>query len=215
MESEPALRFGADYREELELTDGSKVTLRPIGPADKELLLDGFAHLSAESRLRRFLGPKAALSAAELSYLTECDGYDHFAIGAVQKRDDGLHGVGVARIIRLPEQPDTAEAAITVVDEVQGQGLGRVLGDRLVSAARERGIHRFRVTLLADNERAHALLDEIAPSDLLKPPIERGAGTVTFEVELPDPPPEPEPAWREAWRNLLSLAAKFYALARG
>ena len=210
-----ALRFCPDYEEEVALDDGSRVTLRLVRPGDKPLLLDGFAHLSPESRYRRFLGPKNNLSAAELRYLTECDGVDHFALGAVRRDDAGEHGLGVGRIIRLRDRPDTAEAAVTVVDEAQGRGLGRLLGERLVAAAQERGIHRFRVLLLAGNERARSLLDEVAPSDLLKPPVESEGGSLTFEVELPPPPPPRQPGWRDAWRHLLSLAARAYAITRG
>lgn len=215
MAADAPLRYHADYREEVTLDDGTKVVLRPIGAGDKALLLEGFQNLSDESRYRRFHGPKGSLSPAELRYLTECDGYDHFAIGAATERDGGLHGLGVARIIRQKDKPDTAEAAITVVDEAQGHGLGRILGDRLVEAARERGISRFRVMLLAENDRARALLDEVAPSDILKPPVETEGSSMTFEVELPEPTPEHVPAWYEAWRRLLAVAARIYALARG
>src|SRR5439155_13541866 len=39
------------------LRDGTPVLIRPIRPGDKALLVDGFARLSEESRLRRFLSP--------------------------------------------------------------------------------------------------------------------------------------------------------------
>src|SRR5262245_36906785 len=101
MTVEPALRFHHDYQEEVALDDGSRVTLRLVRPGDKPLLLEAFARLSPESRYRRFLGPKSNLSPAELRYLTECDGVDHFALGAVVRDDAGEHGLGVGRIIRL------------------------------------------------------------------------------------------------------------------
>src|SRR5207244_92171 len=110
----------------------------------------GFAGLSAESRYRRFFSAKDRLSEAELRYLTEVDGVDHFALGALH---DG-EGAGVARFVRLRDRPDTAEAAIVVVDERQGCGLGRLLLTRLTEAARERGITRFRSDVLARNQAA-------------------------------------------------------------
>ncbi len=212
------LRFGEGYREDLTLDDGTAVHLRLIRPDDKAMLLEGFAHLSEESRYRRFLAVKATLSPTELRYLTECDGIDHLAIVASRPAADGqpVQGLAVARIIRLPDRPDTAEAAITVIDEAQNKGLGRLLGERLVRAALERGIRYFRVMLLAGNDRARALLDEAAPLSMLKPALEAGDGTLTFEIELPElpPPPAQEPLWREAWHRLLTLAAQAYALTR-
>src|SRR5262249_20428845 len=57
------------------LRDGSEVLIRPVRASDAPLLADGFARLSARSRLQRFLSPKHALSAAELRFLTDIDHY--------------------------------------------------------------------------------------------------------------------------------------------
>ncbi len=75
------------------------------------------------------------------------DGFS--AVVAVQRGPDGeLEGLGVARFIRDPDDPGVAEPAIAVVDAWQGRGVGRVLTDRLVDAARERGIRELRCTVL-------------------------------------------------------------------
>ena len=55
------------------LRDGTRVLVRPIEPADKALLLEGFERLSEESRYRRFLAPMPELNDATLRYLTEVD----------------------------------------------------------------------------------------------------------------------------------------------
>src|SRR5436305_11121880 len=131
-------RFDASWREEAVLEGGTRATLRMLGPDDKALLRAGFEQLSAASRYRRFHGPKASLSEAELRYLTECDGENHFAVGATAIIDGHEQGVGVARCIRLRDRPEVAEAAITVVDAWQGRGLGKLLLHRLMEAAHER-----------------------------------------------------------------------------
>src|ERR687897_58989 len=51
--------------------------------------------------------------------------------------------VAVARCVRLPDRPDTAEMAIVVGDPFQGQGLGRALTLALADAAVAVGIRRF------------------------------------------------------------------------
>jgi GNAT superfamily N-acetyltransferase len=44
----------------------------------------------------------------------------------------------------LPDDPGVAEAAVTVVDECQGRGLGTILIEALGAVALEHGIGRFR-----------------------------------------------------------------------
>jgi GNAT superfamily N-acetyltransferase len=143
------------------LPDGTAVRLRSIEPFDKALLAAGMAALSPRSRAQRFLSPKSRLTAAELRYLTEVDGHDHFAIVAVLEQDPTVL-VGVGRFVRGPLWPDEAEAAITVGDPWQGMGMGRRIGEALADAARARGIRRFTATLLGTNATAHALFESIS-----------------------------------------------------
>jgi protein lysine acetyltransferase len=139
------------------LENGLDVTIRPIRPDDKELLVAGLRLLSPESQYKRFLSPKPHLTRAELRYLTEVDGVGHYALVAVE-RDTPRHLVGVGRFIRDPERPDTAEFAIVVGDHYQGQGAGRALGSLLVDAARDRGIRRFTARTLEENAPAQRLI---------------------------------------------------------
>src|SRR2546423_10261447 len=64
------------------------------------MLCEVLAHLSEESRRLRFLGAKPRFTGAELRYLTEVDGCDHYALVA-QLADDPLAIVAVARFVRL------------------------------------------------------------------------------------------------------------------
>jgi RimJ/RimL family protein N-acetyltransferase len=134
---------------------------RHIRPDDKGRLAEGLARLSPESRRRRFLMPKPRFSSSELRYLTEIDGFDHVAIVAVSAEDPDVF-YGVARFVRLREDPETAEAAIVVADALQGRGLGRELGRRLADEARERGVRRFTATLLSENVAAQRLFASIS-----------------------------------------------------
>ncbi|HEX8204758.1 MAG TPA: GNAT family N-acetyltransferase, partial [Solirubrobacteraceae bacterium] len=88
--------------------------------------------------------------------------------------------VGVGRFVRLSDLPDTAEVAIVVGDEHQGQGLGRELGRRLADEARARSVRRFTATLLGDNVAAHRLFHAI--SDRLEGRVEGGTRVVTAEI---------------------------------
>lgn len=144
-----------------QLSDGTEVVIRPIMADDKRLLAWGHDHMSAASVYARFLTAKPHLSAAELRYLTEIDGIDHYALVAVMA-DDPSQLVGVARFVRLTDERETAEAAIIVGDQLQGLGLGKQLGLRLADAARERAIKRFSAIMLSQNTAAHRIFQAIS-----------------------------------------------------
>jgi GNAT superfamily N-acetyltransferase len=136
-----------------ELSDGTAVRIRPIAPKDKERIAEGWQHLSTSTRYLRFLHPKANLSKWELAYLTEIDYVHHFAWGVELVDDPGHLGIGIARYIRDETDPTVAEVAITVVDEFQRLGLGRLLLQAIVEAAKENGIERFRAEVSASNDQ--------------------------------------------------------------
>jgi RimJ/RimL family protein N-acetyltransferase len=144
-----------------ELSDGTRVRIRPVEPGDKPRLEVALSRLSSESIRRRFLAAKPSLSAAELRYLTEVDGFRHMALVAVLD-DDPEQIVAVARCIRTEPHGATAEFAIVVGDELQGRGLGTVLAADLARRARAAGIRRFTATTLADNDAVRHLIDGFA-----------------------------------------------------
>jgi GNAT superfamily N-acetyltransferase len=158
-------RFTPDYRERVCLRDGTAVLLRLVIPADKLLLQRGMDRFSPESRYHRFLGTRPELTADELDYLTELDGVDHFALGALATDAGGEEqGVGVARFVRFGDEADVAEPTVAVVDAFQGRGLGTILFARLMEAARERGIRRFHGRMLTHNTVMRALLRHASPT---------------------------------------------------
>ena len=152
-----ALRFDEIHSA---LRDGTAVVLRPIRPDDKGRLAQGLARLSETSRALRFMAPVSELTDDQLAYLTEIDYYDHFAwVAVLGTRPD--YGIGVARYVRLADDPQVAEAAVTVADEYQGKGLGTLLVGVLAATARMAGIERFRAYVLVGNEAMLALLGDL------------------------------------------------------
>ncbi len=143
----------------VDLPSGSSVWIRPIRPDDKEGLRVGLGRLSRGTIYRRFLAAKPRFTSAELRYLTEVDGRDHIALVAVDADGDL---VAVARCVRFPDRPDTAEMAVVVGDGLQGQGLGRALAHRLADAALAAGIRFFAATMLGENEPARRIVQTIS-----------------------------------------------------
>jgi RimJ/RimL family protein N-acetyltransferase len=135
-------------------TRAEDVIVRPIRAEDQPALQRWFATVSPESRYARFLGFVTELSPKQWSYLTEVDGHDHVAYLAWHEG----RIAGVARWIRYPEEPDLAEVAFLVGDDVQRRGIGTRLCAQLVDAARDHGVRRFRAYVLPHNLGIRRLL---------------------------------------------------------
>jgi RimJ/RimL family protein N-acetyltransferase/nucleotide-binding universal stress UspA family protein len=181
----------------VQLDDGSRVTIRPIEPEDRDALAAGFERLSPESRYRRFFAPVPKLNRRALDYLTMVDHHDHEALVAVAEDGDGI---GVARFVRTA--PDEAEPAIVVADDWQGRGLAGRMLEALVDRAREEGVSRFVAPVLADNQAAIALLERLGDT------TRRDLGReVELSVVLPDPGRR-SPALRELLREAAGGAVR-------
>jgi GNAT superfamily N-acetyltransferase len=161
------------------LRDGAEVLVRPVQPEDKPLFVAGFERLGPESRYRRFMGLKQRLSPDELQFFTEIDHDDHDAVGAIDPETG--EGLGVARALRLPGRPRVAEAAVAVIDEWQGRGLGGVLLNELTARARERGITCFTASLFTENRSMLHLFQRLGPVHVR----DQEGSAVSIDVELP------------------------------
>jgi GNAT superfamily N-acetyltransferase len=167
---------------ETKLRDGSPVVVRAIAPEDKEELARALSETSPETRFRRFMAPLGTPSEAMLKYLTEVDFQDHVAIIAAVPTLDlkAERGIGVARFVRLKDEPHVAEAAVTVTDGWQRRGVAVLLLAELAGLARARGIRCFRAYVLKDNEGVRSLLTQ-ANAVL----VGEDEDTYTYDVPLP------------------------------
>lgn len=142
----------------LELTDGTKVDVRPIAPEDESLLHEAVAAMSERSVYFRFFSPLKRLPDALAHRLAVVDFKDRFALVATSRKPTGQERIfGVARYDRAPST-DVAEVAVAVVDEFQRRGLGGALLAILARAAREHGIKNFTLIVLPENLQMLGLL---------------------------------------------------------
>jgi len=181
---------------EVELSDGARVEIRAMTPADKAGLAAGFERLSPESRYRRFLAPMPMLGGAQLRYLTEVDHHDHEALLAIDPQT--RNGLGVARFVRSTEAPQVAEVAVAVADDWQGRGLGTTLLQDLAARAREEGIERFSASVLAENSAVIELIFKLGDAHVT------GRHDAVVEL-LMDLPPE---GLSETLRQTVRAAAR-------
>ena len=125
------------------LQDGTRIRVRPIMPSDREQIEAGFEHLSEASRRSRFFTLLPRLPESWLNSLTDLDYRNHVALGAAAIDNPGEPGVAIARYIRCADEPNCAEAAVTVLDDYQRRGIATVLLEALALIALENGITRF------------------------------------------------------------------------
>jgi GNAT superfamily N-acetyltransferase len=161
------------------LRDGSEVDIRRLRPSDAPVLARAFEQLSEESRRLRFMSPKPSLSPRELAYLTDVDGHRHEALGASDHASG--EGVGVARFVRLEEEPQVAEVAVTVVDAWQRRGLGTLLLEHLADQARTQGITHFSALISSENTGVLEVLRR-AGGEIV--PAGAGAAVVEYRTAL-------------------------------
>ena len=162
------------------LRDGTPILVRNLRPNDAEELVRGFARLSVGSRRFRFLSPLHKLSPEQVHELTDVDQHDHVAIAARDESRPDHPGIGVARFVRLEQEPEVAEFAITVIDDYQHRGLGTLLLKLLLKAAQAMQVRTLRGFLLADNLAMIQLLRKFDATW-------RRAGDNTLRADLPVP----------------------------
>ena len=129
------------------LRDGRTAHIRPITPADKELLVEFYARVSDESKYYRFFSPMPRLSERDIHRFTEVDHVNRVAF--ILTLRGRMIAVGRYDVVR----PGEAEVAFLVEDHYQGRGIAQILLEHLAQAGRERGITRFTADVLPDNTR--------------------------------------------------------------
>jgi RimJ/RimL family protein N-acetyltransferase len=159
------------------LRDGRVALVGPLHPDDRVRYLSGVSRMSSESLYLRFMAPVARLTESQLRYLLEIDHRDHEALLAVD--EESGEAVGVARFVRLGN-PLVAEAAIIVIDDWQGSGLGRAMLRELGRRAHEAGIERFQVSVLSENRAMWAILGSLGPYEVVR----REGASVVAEVPV-------------------------------
>jgi GNAT superfamily N-acetyltransferase len=164
------------------LHDGTLVRLRHLGPDDADELRAGFAQLSPESRYRRFFSSIPRLPEPLLRRLVGTDGHRHVALVAesLPHDDEPPAPLGVARFIRVAGRASAAEVAVTVIDDMHGRGLGRLLLEAIAVLAREHGVATLVASVLADNAPMNALIRRLGRVAALR----NEQGVLQYEVAL-------------------------------
>ena len=139
------------YIHKTTLKNGTLVYIRFLRQSDKEYIEKGYKELSYKSQYFRFISPPASLSDKYLKYLTEIDNRNHVAMIAFAIEKPLKRAIGVARYIKLIDNPVSAEYAITVADSYQNKGLGTIFFNLLVEHAKKNNISNLTGYILSEN----------------------------------------------------------------
>nr|WP_202387503.1 bifunctional GNAT family N-acetyltransferase/acetate--CoA ligase family protein [Nocardioides flavescens] len=129
------------------MRDGRTAHIRPIQPADADLLREFYARVSDRSKYYRFFSPMPRLSDRDVKRFTQVDHHERVAF--ILTLQGQMIAVGRYDVVR----PGEAEVAFLVEDQHQGRGIAQVLLEHLAQAARERGVDKFVAEVLPDNQR--------------------------------------------------------------
>ncbi|HWS58277.1 MAG TPA: GNAT family N-acetyltransferase, partial [Actinotalea sp.] len=126
----------------------------------------------------RFFAPLERLPDRDLAHFTHVDHDARVAFVAVCG-DEVERIIAVARYDR--SAPGQAEVAFNVADDHHGRGIGSVLLEHLVAAARERGIRRFTAEVLPYNSAMIAVFREAGFA--VSQHLDDGILTVSFDID--------------------------------
>ncbi len=160
------------------LKDGTGVVLVPVSPCDRQCILDGFEQLSDRSRYSRYHMPMRTLPDDYVDCLTGADNYNSVVVACHLDQEGARVGIGLARYVRLQEEPGVAEFSVTVVDAYQNQGLGTLLLEYLIQHARDNQVSLLRGYVLPGNEAMIGVLQRYAVCKR-----NESDGTVCYELD--------------------------------
>jgi acetyltransferase len=140
------------FIKQIELREGTKVTLRPIKPEDEPMWLELLASCSKESiysRFRYFFHWESHDVAARYCYID----YDReIAIVAEIEEEGKRKLLGVGRLIADPDHEEV-EYAVLIADAWQQKELGSLLTDYCLDIAKRWKLRRIVAQTTTDNHR--------------------------------------------------------------
>lgn len=139
---------------------GKKIKIRPISKDDMPLEADFIQHLSPETKHYRFFCALNSVPDSMLKSLCNVDGENSMAFIATEEVDGKDVEIGVSRYA-VGDKQDVHEIAVTIADNWQHQGLGKLLMKYLIDYAQTHGVKTLFSVELADNSTMRALAKDL------------------------------------------------------
>jgi acetyltransferase len=181
--------YPSELEETIALRSGGSLLLRPIRPEDEPAHRRFFERLEPEDLYFRFFSAVREPGHSQLARFTQID-YDREMAFIAYAPDQEEETLGVVRAIADADNKQ-AEFAIIVRSDVKGQGLGRVLLEKMIRYCRSRGTAELVGQALAENAPMLSLARKLG----FRSQFNREAGLLDLSlslVESGDRPSVPE-----------------------
>ncbi|MEH6652081.1 MAG: bifunctional acetate--CoA ligase family protein/GNAT family N-acetyltransferase [Motiliproteus sp.] len=135
------------------LKSGREVVIRPIRGEDEPNHLEMYNRLSPESIRLRYFYSRGVPNHDELASWTQIDYDREMAFIVSAPRLDGSPGNETLGVVRATTDADnvSAEFAVVLLDELQGEGLGVLLMQKMIDYCRSRGTLTLMGTTMTSN----------------------------------------------------------------
>ena len=154
----------AEYPEDLEAwkatRSGLLIFLRPVKITDEPLVKEFFYSLSDKSLYRRFASARRDMPHSRIQDFVAVDYSRDMVILALLIRGERETVIGLAQYSRNRDDR-TAELALVVRDDFQGQGVGTILHSYMTSIAKKKGLVGFTAEVLEGNLPALKLIKKM------------------------------------------------------
>jgi acetyltransferase len=153
--------YPSELIQQLQLSNGMEIVLRPIRPEDAKMEKEFMRSLSERTKYFRFMQALQELTPEMIVRFTQIDYDREMAFVAVTtEENDGIE-LGVARYIINPDGL-SAEFALVVADQYQGLGIGSRLMNALMLTAKNKGIISLEGEVLSINQSMLALVKKLS-----------------------------------------------------
>ncbi|HOT07919.1 MAG TPA: GNAT family N-acetyltransferase [Methanotrichaceae archaeon] len=154
----------SEYPESLEVwkstKTGLRIFLRPVKISDEPLLKEFFYSLSDRSLYRRFASARKDMPHSRLQEFVAVDFSRDMVILATLRTEEREIVIGLAQY-SSNDADHTAELALVVRDDYQGQGVGQELHLYITYLAKRNGLLGFTAEVLEDNLPAIRLIKKM------------------------------------------------------
>jgi acyl-CoA synthetase (NDP forming)/GNAT superfamily N-acetyltransferase len=159
------------------LADGTTVEIRPAGPGDYDAVKAMHQAMSPDNTYMRFFNVSRLSAETEARRICLDPRPGQASLLALA----GGKVAGVASYVPLREDPEQAEVAFAVADDMHHRGIATLLLEHLVSHARSHGITTFSAETLTENK---AMLGVFADAGL---PVRRRFAEGVYQLTFPLP----------------------------
>jgi acyl-CoA synthetase (NDP forming)/GNAT superfamily N-acetyltransferase len=164
------------------LADGTTVEIRPAGPGDFDAVKAMHQAMSSDNTYLRFFNISRMAAETEARRVCRDPEPGRAALLALAANPGQQSAVvGVASYVALREDPEQAEVAFAVADDMHHRGIATLLLEHLVSLARSHGITTFNAETLSENK---AMLGVFAEAGL---PVRRRFADGVYQLTFPLP----------------------------